>query len=430
MTTARAFAAGLALTACGGSEASVENPTTPVEVAEGTPAPEGDKPVSADPDDRGAAAEQPVEAGAAPAPAEVAPAEPASPLSGRVQEGESLSTILNRAGVGKADIAKIVAALEGLLDPTTIRVGQRYDIKLADDGSLASFRFRQNATDAVLVVPEGDGFAARAEQVATTMREEMIVATIDTSLWGALTEANHDPALVDLVADVFAYDVDFFTETRKGDVVRLLVERHEVSGEFVRWGRVLAAQYDGEVADATVIWWSSAKRYVDGEGRGVERTLLKTPLKYTRVSSGFNPARMHPVLHRVKSHHGIDYAAPEGTPVWAAAKGKIVYRGKNGGAGNMVVLSHEGGLKTQYMHLSRFRDGQSVGDTVEAKTVIGYVGATGLATGPHLHFGVVRNGKYVDPQSIEAVRAPGVGKDRQRFEKHRDRLLAKLASAQ
>jgi murein DD-endopeptidase MepM/ murein hydrolase activator NlpD len=178
-----------------------------------------------------------------------------------------------------------------------------------------------------------------------------------------------------------------------------------------------------------VFWWGEGAdgRYVDEKGRGVQRTLLKTPLKYARISSGFNPARMHPVLHRVKSHKGVDYAAPEGTPVWAAADGKIVYRDKQKGAGNLVILSHAGGLTTLYMHLSRFAKGQKVGQTVRAKTVIGYVGMTGLATGPHLHFGVKKNGKYVDPQSVESARGPGVPTSkRNAFQRERDARLAEL----
>jgi murein DD-endopeptidase MepM/ murein hydrolase activator NlpD len=248
-----------------------------------------------------------------------------------------------------------------------------------------------------------------------------------------MTDGGHDPALVDVVVDVFAYDIDFFTATREGDTFRLIVERHEIDGEFVRYGRVLAAQYAGASASANVFWWPSGRsgegRYVDEEGRGVTRTLLKTPLKYSRVSSTFNPARMHPVLHRVKSHKGVDYAAAEGTAVWAAADGVIAFRGKQGGAGNMVVLSHSGGLKTLYMHLSKFRDGQSVGDKVRAKTVIGHVGQTGLATGPHLHFGVQKNGRYVDPQSIEPTRGPGVGRaERSAFSAERERWSEQLAA--
>ena len=326
---------------------------------------------------------------------------------------------------------RLATALTPVMDPTTIREGQRFDIELDDSGALASFAFHLSRTKIARVTADEEGtLTASLDEIETSVRPETIGGTIETSLWAAMTDRGHDPALVDVVVDTFAWDIDFFTQTRKGDRFALVVERHEVDGELVRYGRVLAATYEGEAADAAVFWWGKGEdgRPVDAEGRGVQRTLLKSPLKYARISSGFNPARMHPVLHRVKSHKGVDYAAPEGTPVWAAADGTIVFRARQGGAGNMVIIRHAGGLKTLYMHLSKFASGQSVGQKVRAKTVIGYVGATGLATGPHLHFGVQKNGKYVDPQKVESVRGPGVPKSKRRaFERQRDAWLKELA---
>lgn len=319
-----------------------------------------------------------------------------------------------------------------LMDPTKIRVGQRYDIEVDESGALVAFTFRRTVTEGVRVTPTEDGdFEAELDELDTDVREEEIGGTIDSSLWGALTDRGHSPALVDVITDTFAYDIDFFTATRKGDAFRVIVERHEIDGELVRYGRVLAAEYVGEVGEYTVLWWQPSEkhegRYVNEQGEGVARTLLKSPLKYARISSGFDPKRMHPVLHTVKSHNGVDYAAPEGTPVWAAADGKIVHRKKAGGAGNMVILRHDGGLSTLYMHLVRFEDGQKVGQNVKAKTVIGYVGSTGLATGPHLHFGVKKNGRYVDPSKVESVRGDGVAKgDRGKFKKDAAKWRARL----
>src|SRR5690606_9061590 len=173
----------------------------------------------------------------------------------------------------------------------------------------------------------------------------------------------------------------------------------------------------------------STRGWFDRDGKSLDRTLLKSPLKFTRISSGFNPRRMHPVLHRVKGHNGTDYAAPEGTPVWAAADGVIAFRGKKGGAGNMVILSHAGGMKTLYMHLSRFEDGQRVGQKVAQRTVIGYVGQTGLATGPHLHFAVRLGGRYVDPQEVKSVPKPGVPRNHlSRFRKDTADAFERLAA--
>ncbi len=351
------------------------------------------------------------------------PVEPRDPRHGQVEAGESLSRILARVGLDGAEILAVSEAMTPLMDPATIRVGQRYDLELDDKGNLVSFAFRRSATEAVRVSATDDGgFEAELEEIATEVREEEIGGTIESSLWGALTKRGHSPALVDVIAETFAYDIDFFTATRKGDRFRIVVERHEIGGELVRYGRVLAAEYTGGSDTYTVLWWQPSPkregRYVNDEGKGVSRTLLKTPLKAARISSGFDPKRMHPVLHRQKSHNGVDYAAPEGTPIWAAADGKIVHRKAAGGAGNMVIVRHDGGLTTLYMHMSKFAEGQHVGSKVKAKTVIGYVGSTGLATGPHLHFGVKKNGRYVDPTAVESVRGSGVAKgDRGKFKK-------------
>jgi murein DD-endopeptidase MepM/ murein hydrolase activator NlpD len=369
-------------------------------------------------------------------PADATTGEPApDPVHGQLRPGESLSKILHRAGIGAAEVQRVAEALAPVMDPATLRIGQRYAIELDESGALVELSLYQSVTE-IARVRRGDRgrLVAKLEQLPTVRREEEIGGIVRSSLWAVLTDRGHSPALVDVIVDVFAYDVDFFTATRQGDRFRMVVERHELDGELVRYGRVLAAEYEGDATGTvTVVWWApsggGSGRYVDAEGRGVVRTLLKSPLKYARISSGFNPKRMHPVLHRVKGHQGVDYAAPEGTPVWAAADGEIVFRAEKGGAGNLVILQHAGGLKTLYMHLSRFAPGQTVGDDVKAKTVIGYVGQTGLATGPHLHFGMQRHGRYVDPTTVESVRATGVAAgERARFTKALARWQARLAA--
>lgn len=417
----------LGVTACGGSEPSVPAAVSgEAAVVPAEPAPARSGP--AEPAASDSADELVIEPDPPPEPAP-------DPLHGQVRAGDSLSKILHRAGLGGPEIQRVADALQPVMDPATIRIGQRYDIELDEGGELASFAFQLSVTEVARVRRQDDGSLQGAlEERATERREEEIGGTVRSSLWAALTERGHSPALVDVIVDVFAYDIDFFNATRQGDRFRLVVERHELDGELVRYGRVLAAEYEGEAAGTvTVVWWEppggGEGRHVDAEGRGVARTLLKSPLKYARISSGFDPKRMHPVLHRVKSHQGVDYAAPEGTPVWAAADGTIVFRAEKGGAGNLVILKHPGGLKTLYMHLSRFAQGQAVGDAVKAKTVIGYVGQTGLATGPHLHFGMQKHGRYVDPATVESVRADGVAAaDRGRFAKALSKWQERLAT--
>jgi murein DD-endopeptidase MepM/ murein hydrolase activator NlpD len=318
------------------------------------------------------------------------------------------------------------------MDPQAVRPGQRYRLALDQIGELESFAFARTPIVEVQVEREANG-----ELVATEVRRETDVelvgagGTIERSLSACITGRGEHPSLVSFFVDVFAYDIDFHVDTHPGDTFRILVEKESIDGAFLRYRRVLAAEYRGKVGAHRAFWWQppggKKGRYVDDRGRGVAKTLLKTPLKYTRISSGFDRHRMHPILHREKGHYGVDYAAPRGTPVWASADGTITFRDRKGGAGNMIVLDHGGGLKTVYMHLDSFARGQKVGQRVAQKTVIGYVGSTGLSTGPHLHFGLKVGGRYVDPTEFEMQRGPGVPRKHMKgFRRERARLGARL----
>ena len=213
---------------------------------------------------------------------------------------------------------------------------------------------------------------------------------------------------------MFAYDLDFYNDTHSGDTFRVVVEKElKENGEFLRYKRILAAEYRGKAGTFRTFYFQPGQPekgeggYFDAEGQSSEKTLLKTPLKFDRISSGFDRKRMHPVLHTEVAHLGIDYAAPTGTAVWAASAGVISFKGPSGGAGNLVMIKHDGGIETAYMHLSKYAD-VKVGQKVKAKTVIGYVGSTGMSTGPHLHFGVKQNGAWIDPSKLAPIRSGGV----------------------
>jgi murein DD-endopeptidase MepM/ murein hydrolase activator NlpD len=365
-----------------------------------------------------------------PVPAPVPEPEP-DPTRGEVQAGDNLSRILRRAGLDAQAVHELTVALDGTMDPAHIREGQGYRVVLDEEGKLSLFEMELGKITRARVERNDEGeLEAKKIEAETDTVEIEVGGVIERSLWAAITGSGQHPSLVSFLVDVFAYDLDFFTETHPGDTFRVIVERVDLDGEFVDYGRILAAEYAGKAGTHRVFWFDPDKgepRYVDGDGKGVARTLLKTPLKFSRVSSEFNPKRMHPILHRVKGHNGIDYAAPEGTPVWAAADGKIIARDKRKGAGNIVILAHANGMTTLYMHLSKFAEGQKRGTNVKAKTVIGYVGMTGLATGPHLHFGVKVNGRYVDPKAVKRHRGPGVPKaDRARWKRERARLVERL----
>jgi murein DD-endopeptidase MepM/ murein hydrolase activator NlpD len=359
---------------------------------------------------------QPAPVVAPPAPVEPAAAQPVGRLvEGEVANRDSLGGILRREGLTPPEADALIRAIQPHLDLRQIRPGQSYRLRFDAAGALQLFEFQVSRTGAVRASRQPDGsLSAAADQAETELRIEEVSGSIESSLWQAMQRNGEDASLVSFFVDVFAYDINFFIDTHAGDTFKIVLEKEYLDGAFLRYRRVLAAEYSGNIGRYRAFWWQSPDdpegRYYDDQGRRLEKTFLKSPLKFARVSSKFNPRRMHPVLHREKGHWGTDYAAPPGTPVWAAASGRIGYRGPRGGAGNCVILNHDNGLTTIYMHLSKFASGHRVGQRVKQKDVIGYVGSTGLATGPHLHFGVKRNGHYVDPQTIKMQRGPSVPK--------------------
>jgi murein DD-endopeptidase MepM/ murein hydrolase activator NlpD len=358
-------------------------------------------------------------------------------IDGKVGKSDTLGRVLKKSGLTAAEADEVIRALSGVFDFKSMRAGQAYRIERGPDGRVKLFQLVVSKVQTVRAERgEGGALVGKADNSQTRIEIKSVGGKIDTSLYAAIRAAGESAALVDFFVDVFAYDLDFYNDSHDGDTFRVIVEKQvrdaEGGGtELVRYRRILAAEYAGKAGTFRTFWFRDG--YFDADGRSSERTLLKTPLKFQRVSSGFDRARMHPVLHTVRAHLGIDYAAPTGTPVWAAASGVITQRGPAGGAGNLIMIRHDGGIETAYMHLSKFADAQKVGQHVAAKTVIGYVGATGLATGPHLHFGVRQNGDFIDPSKLTPARSRTVPTaDREAFRAEigqREAALAAIAIA-
>ena len=340
-----------------------------------------------------------------------APVGPPGVIDGKVGKSDTLGRLLKKSGLSAAEADEVIRALSGVFDFKSLRAGQTFRIERGPDGRVKAFELVVSKVQTVRAERGPDGaLVGKADNSQTRIEIRSVGGRIDSSLYAAIKASGESAALVDFFVDVFAYDLDFYNDTQDGDTFRVIVEKHMhdvgTAPELVRYGRILAAEYAGKAGTFRAFWFRDG--YFDEQGRSVERTLLKTPLKFQRVSSGFDRARMHPVLHTVRAHLGIDYAAPTGTPVWAAASGVLTHRGDGGAAGNLITIRHDGGIETAYMHLSRFADGLKVGQRVAAKTVFGYVGATGLATGPHLHFGVKQNGEYIDPNKLVPTRSRSV----------------------
>jgi murein DD-endopeptidase MepM/ murein hydrolase activator NlpD len=360
--------------------------------------------------------------------------EPASWTEGEVIGGDSLGKILKREGLEPSPADELIRGLRPHMDLRKIHPGQTYRIQLDDAKNVLGFEFRVSRTETVAVGRDENGaLAGKKLQAATDKRSVEIGGTIESSLYNSVIAAGEDMQLVSFLVDVFAYDLNFYVDQHKGDTFRLIVEKEFLDGEFLRYGRVLGAEWKGKAGNFHAFWWKipggkTAGKYFNEKGQSVEKTFLKTPLKFSRISSKFNPRRMHPILHKRSGHFGVDYAAPTGTPIWAAASGKIVWRARKGGAGNLLVIRHDNGLSTLYMHLSKFKKGQKVGTRVRQKQVVGYVGTTGLSTGPHLHFSVKKNGRYIDPLKMKMARsAPVAKKHMAAFKADTAKLVERLA---
>ncbi len=330
----------------------------------------------------------------------------------RFSNADTIGQVLVREGFGPAG-PQVVAALAKLVDPRSIRGGQRYVVRLGEDGSPTSFEYAPSAILRYSVERDDDSgvWKARKLEAAIEIKVAEAGGVVESSLYESVQKAGESTALVSLLVELFAWDVNFYTDTHPGDRWKVIVEKQLLGGQFYKYGRVLAAEYGGKVGTFRSFFWAGKGaprdkpgKYFDEHGLAISKTMLKTPLRYVRISSKFDRKRFHPILHVEKAHLGIDYAAPAGTPVWASASGRVVEVGPKRGSGNTIVLAHANGLSTRYYHLSRYARGLHVGQLVKQKEVIGFVGMTGLATGPHLHFSVTKNGAFVDPSKLQVNR--------------------------
>lgn len=298
----------------------------------------------------------------------------------------------------------VIAALEDVMDFRRCRPEHELVVERGGDGSLRRFEYRASVTQIYEAVRDGEGkLVGRQVEVPVERIRLRRGGTIRRSLGTALERAGLGRSLVGVFVEVFERNVSFATDTRTGDTFRIIVDEERIGGEFLRYGTVHAIEVRGQRLGEHQAFWFAPREdladFYDATGRAVHGGWLRTPLRYDHISSPFDPRRRHPILRRIMPHNGVDYAAPTGTPVWAAADGVVTFVGERGANGNLVSLRHDNGYETFYAHLSRFAPGLEVGQRVRQRQPIGYVGSTGRSTGPHLHFGLKRNGRFIDPQA-------------------------------
>lgn len=351
--------------------------------------------------------------------------QPTREIKGVLKDGNTLLAALDRAGLERADRAELLNVAGKVIDFRRCRPGDRYRLILAHNGRTERLEYYGASAQILGATRKG----ARLVPLRTPLQGErdvrIVHGTLHSSLEAAVVSAGGTAGAAFQLTDLFAWDLDFNVDPQKGDTFSVAQERVRLPDGSWRDGAIVGAEYRGAAGTYQAFRFNTKEGgagYYDGRGYPLRRRYLASPLPFVRITSNYG-TRWHPILSRLKHHGGIDYAAPTGTSVWAVADGKIEHAGRKGGYGNLVVVRHPDGLRTYYGHLSRIAKGLHKGARVAQKDVVGLVGMTGMATGPHLHFGMKSEGKFFDPAKARGKRAAPLAK---RYGKEFRRMVTDL----
>ncbi len=350
---------------------------------------------------------------------------------GIVQPRQNLGSILGEHGVSTGTVHHLGEKARGVFDVRRIRSGQAYALFFSKHDSLAPPRFfvyEEDPKSYIVFDLRGDLAVSRGQNPAE-WRTQTVKGQVESSLWVAMQRCEASPQLAIVLSHIFGWTIDFFG-LQKQDEFRVIYEQEFVDGKALDNFHILAASFRASDSTYYAIPFvqDGEELYYNERGNSLEGAFLKAPLDFYRISSRFTNSRYHPVLKRYRAHHGVDYAAPAGTPVYAIGSGKVIAKAyQANGGGNYVKIKHNGTYTTTYMHLSRFAKGLKVGSTVKQKEIIGYVGSTGLSTGPHLDFRVYENGRPINPLTIKSQpKKPISEANRAAFSQVCDSLVLKL----
>ena len=331
---------------------------------------------------------------------------------GQIKRGEFFTNLMTSLGVPQPDIYSLTQASRGVFDLRKIKIGNSYKAFFTkdEDRRLAYLVYEDTKTSFVTFGVH-DSIVVKVSERAIESRLKMAAVTINSSLWNDVVRAGYNPLLALRLSDIYAWSIDFFG-LRKGDSFMAIYEELYVGDKFVDIGTIHGAYFThaGREYDAYRFIQDEVAQYWNEKGENLRKAFLKAPLSFSRISSGFSYARRHPVTRVVRPHTGVDYAAPRGTPVMSIGDGVVIQRSYAGGGGNTVRIKHNSTYTTAYLHLHNYAKGLAVGKRVRQGEVIGYVGSTGLSTGPHLDFRVWKNGKAINPLTMEAPPADPIKK--------------------
>ena len=323
---------------------------------------------------------------------------------GILKRNQNLSDLLAQKNVPGEIVHTINEHMKGVFDVRSMRVGQPYTFYMSNDSthSLKYLVYEHTQTEYVVVDFDNNLQVTRGNK-PTTWKREQIKGRVASSLWVSLQEQQKSPMLAMIMSDIFGWTIDFF-DIKKDDEYRIIYEQQYVDSIALPEFKICAASFKHEDSLFYAIPFKQDEEelYYNDKGNSLEGAFLKAPLDFYRITSRFTNRRFHPVLKRYRAHHGVDYAAPTGTPIFSIGSGKVIFKGWTNGGGHTIKVRHNDTYTTSYMHLSRYAKGLHVGQSVKQKEVIGYVGSTGLSTGPHLDFRVYEHGKPVNPLTIKS----------------------------
>jgi murein DD-endopeptidase MepM/ murein hydrolase activator NlpD len=347
-----------------------------------------------------------------------------------IPSGRPFAAFLNGLGIDSHTAARLVASAQPVFDLRHLRAGNELSLGRSVLGELREVRYNIDTDRVLSIAPSGDAFHSTIEMIPYDTEEAGVSGKVDGSLFQAVTDAGEKPELAMRLAEIFGWDLDFYTDPRPGDTFRMVVEKKiYTNGDTTVYGRILAAEYNNAGRTYRAILFPGPEgvpAYYTPDGKSMKKAFLHSPLKFAApITSHFSLHRFHPILKEYRAHLGIDYGAPMGTPVQTIGDGKVIFAGPKGGDGNLVKIQHTNGYTTYYMHLSRIlvRNGQRV----EQGQSIGLVGMTGLATGPHLDFRIELRGEFLNFERLPLPPSEPVTTSRwNEFAATRDRALAEM----
>lgn len=352
-------------------------------------------------------------------------------VSQTVRSGDTLSHVFKRAGLGSQDVQDVLAATGDTSSFKKIHPGQRLNFDIRDSG-LAAVEYVISRTESLLISKKDDGFHADTVTQELVPYTSYAEGTINSSLFLSGKKAGLSTPMTMELANIFAWDVDFALDIRDGDSFKVIYQQLYLNGEKVKDGEILAAQFTNQGKTFTAVRFETEEHgadYYTPAGESMRKAFLRSPVDFARISSHFNLARRHPVLHTIRAHKGTDYAASRGTPIKSTGDGKVIFAGWKGGYGRVVIIQHGQGIQTLYGHMNGFARSVRAGSRVNQGQVIGYVGNTGLATGPHLHYEFYVNGSVRNPVTVKLPQAnPVAAADKPAFAALSAQMQGQLAT--